>query len=1063
MFADRSTWFSHELQVHRIEWCCPFCTHSPLLSLESFEDHLQNRHAQNFVKEQLSALGATCQRSVERIPPQACPFCDEWFVKLKDANPDLAGETLVVTPAQFQHHVGTHMEQLALFALPKDHGDAVESTGVAGGADNRSDSELGSRASYECYNNPPLHIAAYEGLEAEVFQLLKDGAKVNAPGHTWGNVLQAAVVGGHGSIVRLLLEYGAEVTLYGGPYGYYSLHTAMQSENIEIVRLLREAREKTELKSNKEVRRIYSDHEGGKQEAPEITKNRDISLDLETRYHVALRYPRASYTCPVCGEKCGDANQLWLQHAVSRHQLSLGITEPFELAEVRKHYTISAERLSHNQSQSAIRATGGSDMVLLIDSTRTISIRAEVWFQLLLPDDPALFSDIANVRSRLPRFIDVLAKSKLEAKAGRFSRRLPLERDLKLLLQNLGRSLEVLMLTLETVTTAVSNGQMRIKPPGDSNGFEWKCMYSLASEVYVGMDLLDSTLRKFPEPAPPPLPPPRHLDDLSADRDPGWEWGVEPAVTTQGRRTVLRNTKDTEGVEDPEEPQDHEDPQDSGDFELFEDSEGPENPENPSDYEPLVLREEAVKGRAILVDIRKHESETSTVSGMLEPEASGSTPTDSDWQDAKHTSSSTKPGILLCLHQNCEYQTKRQYDLDRHQKTHFPSQPGEKYDCPGRGCGRTGEHGFDRKDHLREHLRKVHAKELTKIRKFPATSIPSTYSVEKSQHPTLARPQSVVYPRSPIIEYPVYPVIAPSTRPSSRQTSHRERPIALPDEHPARDEDYYKMPPPPSRNNTKFRQETRPAMKHANTNGSISSAPSVEKSQSKVLQLADNADETGNTKDTEGAEDPKEPQDQEDPQDSRDFELFEDSEDPEIPENPSDFEDLEDLEAEVFRERILVDHIKFVIDKAIVIDSRVQMVHRSEASTSPDAITSIQQNLPQIINTLLKTQEQADLGTYTMFVEAPVANLVDKLPPILGNIERFFGSDEQRQARQSPDDPQAEEVQRVSEMIETILVGIRKHESEIPMVSGMLGPDLWDSWGSSKKEKKKKRSRNSSI
>ena len=86
-----------------------------------------------------------------------------------------------------------------------------------------------------------------------------------------------------------------------------------------------------------------------------------------------------------------------------------------------------------------------------------------------------------------------------------------------------------------------------------------------------------------------------------------------------------------------------------------------------------------------------------------------------------------------------------------------------------------------------------------------------------SEHPTIARPQSMVYPSSPIIEYPVYPVIAPSTRPSSRQTSRRERPIALPDEHPARDEDYYNMPPPPSRNNTKSRQETRPAMKHANT------------------------------------------------------------------------------------------------------------------------------------------------------------------------------------------------------------------------------------------------------
>ena len=710
IFADRSTWFSHELQAHYIEWCCPFCTHSPLQSLQSFEDHLQNRHAQKFIKEQLSALGATCQQSVEKISPHACPFCDEWFVKLKDANPDLAGEMLVVTLTQFQHHVGTHMEQLALFALPKDHGDAVESTGVAGGADNKSDSELGSRASYECHNNPPLHIAAYEGLEAEVLQLLKDGAKVNAPGHTWGNVLQAAVAGGHVSIVQLLLEHGAEITLYGGPYGQYSLHTAIKSGNEEIVRLLREAREKTELKSNKEVRRMYSDHEREKQEALEITENRDISLDLETRYQIALRYPRASYMCPVCGEKYGDANQLWSQHAVSRHQLTLGVTRPDDNTEVQKRLIVSAERLSHSQIQPSIAAADGSDTVLLINSARNISIQAESWFHYLLPDDLALFSDIANVKSRLPHFIDILAKSKLVAKAGRFSRRLPFERNLKLLLQNLGRSLEVLMLTLEIVSTAVSNGKIRIKPPGDSNWFEWKCMHSLASEVYVGMDLLDSTLRNF-----------------------------------------------------------------------------------------------------------------------------------------------------------------------------------------------------------------------------PPTSIPSTDSLETSQ--------------------------------------------------------------------------------------------------SNVIEPADNADDTGNTKDTEAFGDLD---------DFEGLEFISGSEDPEVPET------LEDLETDAFDAQVLVDHIKFVIDKATIIDLRVQMVHRSEASTSSDAITSIQQNLPKIIDTLLKMQEKAEMGAYTVVVKVPVANVLEKLPSTLGKVERFFGSDEQRQARQSPNDPQAEEVQRVSEIIETMLFRIRKHETESSTVLSMQESVLSD-------------------
>ena len=78
----------------------------------------------------------------------------------------------------------------------------------------------------------------------------------------------------------------------------------------------------------------------------------------------------------------------------------------------------------------------------------------------------------------------------------------------------------------------------------------------------------------------------------------------------------------------------------------------------------------------------------------------------------RKTSRGSTTQLKYCLYDGCKYQTKRQYDLDRHQKTHFPSQTSEKFDCPGRGCGRTGKDGFDRKDHFREHLRKVHAQDI---------------------------------------------------------------------------------------------------------------------------------------------------------------------------------------------------------------------------------------------------------------------------------------------------------------------------------------------------------------
>ena len=767
MFADRSTWFSHELQVHRVEWCCPFCTQSPLQSLSLFEDHLQIHHPQKFVKEQLSALGATCQQSVDKVSPQACPFCEEWFVKLRDAYPNLAGGTLVVTPAQFQHHVGSHMEQLALFALPKDHGDAVESTDVAGGADNAADSELGSKASYECHENPPLHIAACEGLEDEVSRLLEDGARVDAPGETWGNVLQAAVVGGHVSIIQLLLDYGADVTLYGGPYGQYSLHTAMQSGNREIVRLLLEAREKTEFLPIEEVMRRYSRYKGKRDEAPDFQFLRDISLDPVTRYEIAVRYARAGYICPMCGEEFEDANRLWSQHALREHQHSLG--KELIDSKDKKPFIILAERLSHRRSQtinllqqppgqeiaterSTMEASsntqfgvaGGSDTISLINSVFDIGIQAKSWFQSLFPKDLTSFFDIPEVKDRLPRFIDILAKSKFEAKAGRFSRHLQLEQDLKLLLQNLGRSLELLILTLGTVIVFDIHAQVRIIHADQSNAFEWMRISSLASEVHVGMDLLDSTLRKFPVTS---IPVRGSLETLQSN-----------VLQLAGNAENTGNARNMEGAGDSEDPQAYRGP-----------------PESPSDFGDF----------------------------------------------------------------------------------------GDLEDLGG---------------------------------------------LPEFKEPFL------------------------------------------------------------------------------------------------------------------NPEDSKDLEDHEAPEDTRKYEP--------PPEISEDYEDLEIIEAEAFKGQILTEHIKFVIDKALVVNSRVQMVHRLGAPTSPDAIKNIQQNLPQVIETLLKAREQAGYGTYTIVVEAAFASLLDKLPPMLANIARLFGSDEQRQARQSPDDPQAEEVRRVSENIETILVGLRKHESE---------------------------------
>jgi len=238
VFADRSSWFNHELQAHRVEWCCPFCPHPPFQSLKSFKGHLAGRHAQLFSKDHLEPLTEACKNSVDKFSPHACPFCEEWSTNLDYANP---GQTnLVVTLAQFQHHVGSHMEQLALFALPRNLDKEDTSANAVAGHDCHSEFDLGSQASYDGQENPPLHIAAYEGLEEEILQLLQDGSDIDAPGQTWGNVLTAAIIGGQTSIVRLLLDHAAKVDGHAGPFGL-PLQAATQKGDDVSIQLLRDA------------------------------------------------------------------------------------------------------------------------------------------------------------------------------------------------------------------------------------------------------------------------------------------------------------------------------------------------------------------------------------------------------------------------------------------------------------------------------------------------------------------------------------------------------------------------------------------------------------------------------------------------------------------------------------------------------------------------------------------------------------------------------------------------------------------------------------------------------
>lgn len=196
LFPDRHTWFTHELHNHLVEWRCCFCSRAPYQNVQKFQHHVRENHRNSFAESQLSDLVKVCQQPLVRLLPSACPFCDdEWEVKLRELNKHIsADESLVVTQQQFRSHVSSHMEQLALFAIPRGYqedGDGGSSGAAAPGSDASSDRST-VRPDYDDEENPRLHVAAFEGLLDEVKDLLDDeslgtnGARFEE-GSTWGS------------------------------------------------------------------------------------------------------------------------------------------------------------------------------------------------------------------------------------------------------------------------------------------------------------------------------------------------------------------------------------------------------------------------------------------------------------------------------------------------------------------------------------------------------------------------------------------------------------------------------------------------------------------------------------------------------------------------------------------------------------------------------------------------------------------------------------------------------------------------------------------------------------
>lgn len=117
-FKTKPAWFEHELNQHRVVWCCPCCEQT-YETLDHVKTHLRLTHENFYGKPGVSDLLRRYRNQKTSFQAEDCPFCDgSWTIPVS-SDPH---KHAVVSRTVFRDHLAAHLEQVALFALTPFNG-----------------------------------------------------------------------------------------------------------------------------------------------------------------------------------------------------------------------------------------------------------------------------------------------------------------------------------------------------------------------------------------------------------------------------------------------------------------------------------------------------------------------------------------------------------------------------------------------------------------------------------------------------------------------------------------------------------------------------------------------------------------------------------------------------------------------------------------------------------------------------------------------------------------------------------------------------------------------------
>ncbi|KAL2063264.1 hypothetical protein VTL71DRAFT_5069 [Oculimacula yallundae] len=178
-------WFLHEIQKHRREWVCQFCQCPPFKSSSAIRNHLLAKHSSIVTKEDLPEIITLSEEPVNRSTVADCHLCDDWANTFDGSqHGDLQ---------KLRKHLGRHLQQLALFALPRAEIDEDDSAEDGEIEDDPSHNSKGTQEreisveEAEILNQRFADVASTLNISQFISDISESKSRTEEP-HSWGEL-----------------------------------------------------------------------------------------------------------------------------------------------------------------------------------------------------------------------------------------------------------------------------------------------------------------------------------------------------------------------------------------------------------------------------------------------------------------------------------------------------------------------------------------------------------------------------------------------------------------------------------------------------------------------------------------------------------------------------------------------------------------------------------------------------------------------------------------------------------------------------------------------------------